>query len=243
MAAARYWSVERDGDAVVATCPEALLPAGSSRPEWMAGYVGAIRDELRLLQITEATLLEATLTGALPPGAGLENVLLYDAGVPQAQVVSGARMVLVPSGDGGFVQRYRRSPLATVEPDGAPERLAAVVVPLPDGYEFESARDVWRAVRSAGADGVQAAPGRAPGGIDLRVRLLSGSIRRPPGIELIHRLLDGVRASLQDDPELDAVAAARRLDGHIRAAEVVFVPGGTAQLEIELRAVAAAAGS
>ena len=56
----------------------------------------------------------------------------------------------------------------------------------------------------------------------------------PPGIELVHRLLDGVRASLQDDTDATVAVAARRLDGRICAAEVVFVTGGTAQLEVEL---------
>jgi hypothetical protein len=241
VAAARYWSVERDGDTVVATCPEVLRYVTDNRPEWMAGFAAALRDELRLLEIQDGTLLEATLTGALPPGVGLENVLLYNVGIPQAQVTAGARMLLLPPGDGGFVQRYRRGPIAPSEPGDAGERLAAVVVPLPDGSEFESAREVWRAVRGTGAAGDLAAAGQAPGEIDLRVRLLSGSIRRLPGVELVHRLLDGVRASLQDGADADIEEAARRLDDRIRAAEVVFVPGGTAQLEIELRAVVAAA--
>ena len=35
MAMPSFWSVEVDDGAVVATCPEALRPAGEERPEWM----------------------------------------------------------------------------------------------------------------------------------------------------------------------------------------------------------------
>ena len=229
--AARYWSVERDGDTVLATCPEPLRSSSDTRPEWMTGCAAAIRDELRLLEIREGTLLEATLTGEPPPGVGLENALLYNVGVPQAQLLAGVRVRVIASGDGGFVQRYRRAPIVAGEPG---ERLAAVVVPLPDGYEFERALDVWRAVRGSDGAGVLARAARAPGRPALRTRLFSGSVRMPPGIELVHRLLDGVRASLQDDTDATVAVAARRLDGRICAAEVVFVTGGTAQLEVEL---------
>ena len=109
-------------------------------------------------------------------------------------------MRLLPSGDGGFVQRYRRAPAVSAEPG---ELLAPLAVPLPDGYEFETALDVWRAVRAADAAGALARAAEAPVGLDIRARLLSGSIRLPPTVELAHRLLDGVRASLQDDADAD----------------------------------------
>jgi hypothetical protein len=89
---ASFWSVERDGGSVVATCPEALRYPSDNRPEWMGQCAAALRDELRLVEIEAGTLLEATLIGSPPPGTDLENVLLYNVGVPAAHVHTGVRL-------------------------------------------------------------------------------------------------------------------------------------------------------
>jgi hypothetical protein len=210
-----FWSVERDGDAVVATCPAPLEFASETRPGWMAHCASAIRDELRLLPIADDTLLEASVTGDAP----LVAALLDNASIPQAHVHAGVRLGRVPSIAAGAVQRYRR---AQVAGDEGEETTAAVRVPVSDGHELETSQDVWLAVGDALAAALPA--GGAIGALDLRVRFVTGAARTHGSVELIRKLIDGVCASLDAGISLDA-------------AEVTFVSGSSAQLEIELRAL------
>jgi hypothetical protein len=212
-----FWSVERDGDAVVATCPAPLEFASETRPGWMAHCASAIRDELRLLPIADDTLLEASVTGDAP----LVAALLDNASIPQAHVHAGVRLGRVPSIAAGAVQRYRR---AQVAGDEGEETTAAVRVPVSDGHELETSQDVWLAVGDALAAALPA--GGAIGALDLRVRFVTGAARTHGSVELIRKLIDGVCASLDAGISLDA-------------AEVAFVPGSSARLEIELRALPA----
>jgi hypothetical protein len=76
-----FWSVEREGDTVLAICPEPLRAPDVTRPAWMEQCAAAIRDELRLLPIAEGTLLAATMTGE-PGGVALESALLSHRGIP-----------------------------------------------------------------------------------------------------------------------------------------------------------------
>jgi hypothetical protein len=282
MALPSFWSVERDLDAVVATCPEPLRYASDNRPEWMGRCAAALRDELRLLRVEEQTLLEATLFGVPPPGADLENVLLYNVGVPAAQVHAGVRLRRLPPGRAGeVVQRYRRVPVAVAESEDAGAVLATVIVPITDGREFETARETWLAARRAVVANLSAHTEAPAGGIDLRVRVVAAGDRRRGSVDLIKTLLDGVCASLHlygganldevvhrlaselgQDPERirELVASPRGAllgacdcfwlrgtrvqvspaDDRIHAAEVAFVPGPVAQLEVELRGISAA---
>ena len=212
-----FWSVERDGDAVVATCPAPLAVAGETRPGWMAHCASAIRDELRLLPIPAGTLLEASVTGDAP----LVAALLDNASIPQAHVHAGVRLGRAPAIAAGAVQRYRRAPVAG---DRGEEMIAVVRVAVSDGHELESAHDVWLAVRASLAAALPA--GAAVGALDLRVRYVTGAARTHGSVELIRKLIDGVCASLAAGVSLDA-------------AEVTVVPGASAQLEIELRALPA----
>jgi hypothetical protein len=214
-----FWSVERDGDAVVATCPAPLEFASETRPGWMAHCASAIRDELRLLAIADDTLLEASVTGDAP----LVAALLDNASIPQAHVHAGVRLGRVPSIAAGAVQRYRRAQLVG---DEGEETTAAVRVPVSDGHELETSQDVWLAVRDALAAALPA--GGAIGALDLRVRFVTGAARTHGSVELIRKLIDGVCASLDAGISLDA-------------AQVTIVPGASAQLEIELRALPASA--
>lgn len=277
-----FWSVERDRDAVVATCPEPLRYASDNRPEWMARCASALRDELRLLPVEPRTLLEATLIGAPPQGAHLDNVLLYNVGVPAAQMHPGVRLRRQVSGHSqGVVQRYRRVPIAVAEGEDDGALLARILVPLADGREVDNAREVWLAARRAVVAGLPAAAAAPPGGIDLRLRVVAAADPRRGSVELVKKLLDGVIAAfhaydganldevvrrlsleLGEDPErLRELALSPRgallgaydafwlgpagvqvspADDRIHAAEVVFVSGAVAQLEIELRAMGAA---
>jgi hypothetical protein len=278
MAMPSFWSVERDGGTVVATCPEPLRYQSANRPEWMAHCAAAIRDELRLLEIEAGTLLEATLLGVPPPGADLENVLLYNVGVPAAQVHTGVRLRRLPPLDARAVQRYRRVPLEAVENGEGGALLAAVRVPVADGLELDTARHAWLAARRAVVAELAAGPEAPPGGVDLRIRVVAGSARRRGSIELVKKLLDGVCAAfhvygganldevtrrlaleLGEDPEgVRALATSPRgallgacdcfwlrgegvqvspADDRIHAAEVAFVSGDVAQIEIELREI------
>jgi hypothetical protein len=212
-----FWSVERDGDAVVATCPEPLEGASETRAGWMAHCASAIRDELRLLPIADDTLLEASVTGDAP----LVAALLDNASIPQAHVHAGVRLGRVPAIATGAVQRYRRAVLAG---SGDGETIAVVRVPVSDGHELETSQDVWFAVRDALAAALPA--GAAGGALDLRVRFVTGAARTHGSVELIRKLIDGVCASLDAGISLDA-------------AEVTIVPGSSAQLEIALRALPA----
>jgi hypothetical protein len=222
----RFWSVERDDDAVVATCPEPLRSGGEDRPVWMADCAAAIREELRSLVIGAGTMLEATLTGEPPPGAGLAGILLANVGIPESQVQDGVRLRRLPPGTAGIVQRYRRVPLIASEDGDEWESLASVTVPVSDGHELETAQAVCLAVVAARPDGL----GAPPAGSDLRVRLVVGPGRTRGSVRLVERILDGVCAAFWGEAA-DAGWGAHLTD----TAEVTFVPGGDARLEIELR--------
>src|SRR3954449_4994010 len=95
-----FWSVERDGDTVVAICPEPLRAPGITRPPWMSSCAEAIRDELRLLPARPGTLLAATHTGD-SGRTPWELSLLAHGGLPQAHVREGLRFVLLPAVERG----------------------------------------------------------------------------------------------------------------------------------------------
>ena len=207
---ASFWSIERDGGTVVATCPEPLRDPTDSRPEWMTHCAAAIRDELRLVEIEDGTLLEATLVG-VPAGADLENVLLHNVGVPDAHVHTGVRLRRLPPSGGGVVQRYERVAVAAADSDAGAAPLAAVRVAVTDGLELETARHVWLATRPAVVAEMPAATEVPTRGIDLRIRVVPESARRRGSPELVKKLLDGVCAAFHvyDGEHLDEVA--RRL--------------------------------
>src|SRR5829696_7460349 len=93
--------------------------------------------------------------GALPGGAELENVLLYNVAVPAAQMHAGVRLRRLPPGRAhGIAQRYRRVPVAVAEREDDGALLARVLVPITDGRELDSAREVWLAARRAVVAGV-----------------------------------------------------------------------------------------
>jgi hypothetical protein len=211
MAMASYWSVERDGGSVLATCPEALRSGSDSRPEWMGHCAAALRDELRLVEIEAGTLLQATLIGAPPPGADLENVLLYNVNVPDAHVHTGVRLRWLPPSGDSVVQRYERVPIAAVENEVGDPPLAAVRVPVIDGLEVETARHVWLAARTVVAAELPAGVEAPPGGIDLRIRFTVESTRRRGTIDLVKKLLDGVCAAFQSYAGANLDEVARRL--------------------------------
>lgn len=190
-----FWSVERDGDAIVVTCPEPIRYVSEDRPEWMARCTAALRDELRLLPVEQGTLLEATLIGVPPRGADLEDVLLYNVGVPAAQLHAGVRLRRMPARTAGVAQRYRRVPIVAAEPADAGALLARVLVPIVDGREFESARHVWLAARDAAVTDLPARPEMPPGGIDLRVSVITAHDPRRGGTDLVKKVLDGVVAA------------------------------------------------
>ena len=188
-----FWSVERDGDAIVATCPEALRYLSDDRADWMARCAAALRDELRLLKIAPGTLLEATLIGDPSRGADLENVLLDNVGVPAAQLHAGVRLRRMPAGGAGVVQRYRRVPVVEDVGDDPAAVLAQVRVPITDGSELETARHAWLAVRRSVVEHFPAGTEVPPGPIELRVRV----VVRDPGrgsTELV-KVLGGVVAA------------------------------------------------
>ena len=206
-----FWSVERDGGTVIATCPEALRYQSDTTPDWMGTCAAAIRDELKLLEIEAGTLLEATLIGTPPPGADLENVLLSNVGVPASQVHAGVRLRRLPPGRAGAVQRYRRVPIAAVESEESGPLLAAVRVPVIDGMELESASAVWLAARQAVVAQIPEGTEAPPGAVELRVRLTPESERRRGSVELVKKLLDGVCAAFHVYGGANLEEVARRL--------------------------------
>jgi hypothetical protein len=204
-----FWSVERDGDAVVVNCPEPIRYTSENRPGWMGTCASALRDELRRLEIGEGTVLEATLAGEPPREADLENILLYNVGMPEAHVHAGVRLRRMRSASAGVIQRYRRVPAAAT--GGGEPPVAVVVVPLADGSALESARSVWLATRRAVVAALPAGPPMAPGGVDLSVRLSTGPGRLRGSVDLIKRLLDGVCASLHSYAGANSGEVAERL--------------------------------
>ena len=78
------------------------------RPPWMDDCSAALRQELRELRLAPGSVLEAELHGSLPPGADLENVLLYNVPVPSSLLRNGVRLAVREVAPGrGVVQRYR----------------------------------------------------------------------------------------------------------------------------------------
>jgi hypothetical protein len=213
MAMPLFWSVERDGDSVVAICPEPLRRPSETRTAWMEQCASAIRDELRMLAIGEGTLLAATLNDE-PGGVELEHVLLSHRGIPQAHVHDGVRFALLPAGERGVVLRYRREPIASAEPAAAGVVVARLLVPVNPAYELDSGTAHWLAAPA--------------GGLALHARFVAGVARVYGSVEFIEAMIENARASLS--------AAGASLD--IRRVEVVFEPGDIPQLEVELRAIA-----
>jgi hypothetical protein len=209
-----FWSVERDGDAVVAICPEPLRAPGSTRPAWMTGCAEAIRDELRLLPAVPGTLLAATQT-RVPGGGAWEACLLSHRGLPQAHVQSGLRLALLPPAERGVELRYRRAPIAAVGAD-AGAVVARLRVALTAHYELQAGELAWLA-----------APPDAHAGLALHARFTEGAAEVHGSVELIEVLLERARA--------DLTGAGAALD--LRAIELTFAPGDPALLEVELRAI------
>src|ERR1700712_5142557 len=136
MAMALFWSVERDGDAVVAICPEPLRAPGITRPAWMGTCAEAIREELRLLPAAPGTLLAATQTGGRD-GAAWETSLLSHRGLPQAHVQEGLRFALLAPVERGVELRYRRAPVAVADAEPGAV-IARLRVPLTPRYELQA---------------------------------------------------------------------------------------------------------
>jgi hypothetical protein len=209
-----FWSVERDGDAVVAICPEPLRAPGSTRPAWMGSCAEAIRDELRLLPAVPGTLLAATQTRAAGGGAW-ESSLLSHRGLPQAHVQAGLRLALLPRSERGVELRYRRAPIAAESAD-AGAVIGRLRVPLTAHYELQAGELAWLA-----------APADAQVGLALHARFTEGAAEVHGTVELIEVLLERARA--------DLTGAGPALD--LRAIELTFAPGDSALLEVELRAM------
>jgi hypothetical protein len=260
------WSVGLDAGVVTASLPEPLRFPSGPLPEWMGRCATAIRDSLRELPMADGTVLEATLAGAPPDGADLGDALLYNVRIPEAQVHAGVRLRRAPAEGAAVIQTYRRTPVAVAvsAEEDEPVVLAAVQVPLKGVYELDSARLVWLAVRRVVVATLPAGGAAAPGGIELRARLVAESDREHVTTELIERLLDGIRASFQVYAGEDIDATARRLAAELKAdasemtalltsphgailgagerfaaVEVIAAAGAQPQLSIELRAVAA----
>jgi hypothetical protein len=158
----------------------------------MAACAKEIRQELRNLAIEDDSLLEATLVGSPPRGADLENVLLYNVGVPAAHVHGGVRIRRVAADEDAIVQRYRRVPLADLGDEAAGAMLATFSAKVADPRSVDSARAVWLTARRA-VIGTLAAGDPAPGSaVDLRLRVV-GPWRG--SVDLIKKLLDGVCAA------------------------------------------------
>jgi hypothetical protein len=212
-----FWSVERDGDVVVAICPEPLRPPSPSRPAWMTQCAEAIRDELRLLAVVPGTLLAATQTGE-EGGAAWEAALLSHRGIPQAHVTEGVRFALLPAAERGVELRYRRA--AVAEPAEAGEPLARLRVPLTPRYELQEGEARWLAELPDRDDAESA-------GLGLHAHFTEGAAEVHGSVELIEVLLAKARACLTPDGEA--------LD--VRAVELTFAPGDPALLEVQLRAI------
>ena len=228
-----FWSVERDGDTVVVNCPEPLRCAHETHPAWMGQCAGAIRDELRQLGIAEGTLLEAAVAGDELP---LGETLLYEVGIPQTHVGVGVRLTRMPAAAAGVVQRYRHAAVGTTSPDDAAVLLASLRVPITDGHELDTAHAVWLATRDAMNAALPAGAASTTGGVDLRVRFVTGAARTQGTVEVIRRLLDGVSASVFGSADATG-SELSPADDRIRTAEVTFVRGASPQLEIDLRAL------
>jgi hypothetical protein len=215
-----FWSVEREGDTVLAICPEPLRAPDVTRPAWMEQCAAAIRDELRLLPIAEGTLLAATMTGE-PGGVALESALLSHRGIPQAHVHDGVRFALLPAAERGVVLRYRREPIVPAGAGAAGAVIATLLVPVTPAYELAAATASWAAAPADAADR----------GLALQARFVVGAARVFGSVEFIELLLASARSSLS--------ISGAGLD--IRAVDVVFESGDPPQLAVELRTIAAAA--
>jgi hypothetical protein len=183
-------------------------------PEWMSRAAGAIRDALRELPIGQGTVLEAALSSPPSNGSDLGEALLSNVGVPETQVHAGVRLRRLPARAQGVVQTYRRVPAASTAGQDDEDALAAVRVPIAGLFELDSARRVWLVTRRVVVATLPAGAPVEPGGIALRVRLVTGSEREHGNVPLIRKLLDGIRASFQIDGGVEDVAGAARQLAH-----------------------------
>jgi hypothetical protein len=232
----------------------------------MGRCAGAIRDALRELPVAEGTVLAATLACDPPADVDLADALLSNVRIPEAQVHAGVRLRRARPAGPGVIQTYRRLPVA-VAADGEDEAvLAAVQVPLTGIFELDSARLVWLAVRRAVVATLPAGDSASSGGVELRAHLVTESGRELGSTELIERLLAGIRASFLRYAGDDLEDTARRLAAELKsdpaemstllssprgallaagerfaAAEIIVAAGTHPRLEIELRALTAAA--
>ena len=256
----RTWSVGRDGGVVTAELPEPLLSPRGPMPEWMSRCASALRDTLRELPIADGTVLEATLAGVPPGESDLGDALLSNVGVPESQVLAGVRLRHAPARGPGVVQTYRRVPMAIAADEGdEPTVLAALEVPIAGVYELDSARHVWLATRRVALATPVAASAAPRGSTALRARLSTGTDRELGNVQLIKKLLDGIRAAFQLYAGDDVEGTAQRLAAELRAdqaeiatllgsprgavlapgerfaaADVIVVAGTRALLEVEL---------
>jgi hypothetical protein len=258
----RTWSVGTDDGIVTASLPEPLRFPSGPMPEWMGRCASAIRDALRELPIADGTVLEAALAGVPSGDADLGDALLYNVRIPEAQVHAGVRLLGIRPAGPAVIQSYRRVPAARAADEDDEAVLAAVQVPIAGVFELDSARLVWLAARRVVVATLPARGAAAPGGLELRARLVTESDRERGSTELIKKLLDGIRAAFQVYAGPDLEDASRRLAAELRgdpaemssllssprgavlgagerfaAAEVVVAAGSRPRLDIELRAL------
>jgi hypothetical protein len=129
------------------------------------------------------------------------------------------RLRRIPADGPGVTQTYRRVPAAAAEPEDDDALLAAVQMPIAGVYELDSASRVWLAVRRAAVAALPPAGTPPPGGVDVRIRLASGTERERGSVDLIKKVLLGVCASFHAYDGASLAEIARGLAAELRGEE------------------------
>lgn len=197
------WTVDVAPGIVLADLPRTIqFPSGTPLPTWMTDAKTALRVALGDFEIAPTQVLEATLAGHLDPGTDLENVLLYNVGVPATALARGLRLRReAEPASGRVVQRYRAVPARPSTIDNA--QAFATISATIDRAETSSARRLWAALRRRAT--IDYASNAAPDLVAMRLTL-GGDWRL--SVDVIKRALDASCAAfhVHDGTALDVVS-------------------------------------
>ncbi len=205
-------------------CRHRRLPRAAALPERPDAGVdepvrGALRDTLRELPIADGTVLEATLAGVPPVRATSATRCSPTSASPSRRCSPACGCGTRRPGPAGVVQTYRRVPWRPIADEGDEETvLAALEVPIAGVYELDSARHVWLATRRVVVATLPPGQRRPSGQRSPCVRVSPRDSDRELGnVQLIKRLLDGIRAAFQVYAGDDLEGTAQRLAAELRA--------------------------
>lgn len=141
------WAVVKSALTVTARLPRTIgYRADKPLPTWMIDAKAAIRSAVSTLPL-DGRVLSATMTGPVPPGADLENLLLYNIGISSAALRHGVRLRRSLDVGPGVVLEYTATDSSTAAGETFTPAFEFTTVLRPG--DFASPRTLWLALRPA----------------------------------------------------------------------------------------------